>query len=50
MSVSGGAAPTRGKGGDDTSWADVNLTEPKNEENPSGRFSCFKLDSEGLKQ
>jgi hypothetical protein len=22
-------APGRGKGGDDASWADVNLTEPK---------------------
>jgi hypothetical protein len=50
MSVSGGAAPTRWKRGDDTSWVDVNLTEPKNKENPSGRFSCFKLGSEGLKQ
>jgi hypothetical protein len=34
MSVGGEATPRRGKGGDDVSWADVNLTEPK--------FSSFK--------
>jgi hypothetical protein len=28
-SVSGEAAPGRGKGGDDISWANANLTEPK---------------------
>jgi hypothetical protein len=26
------AAPKRGKEGDDTSWSDANLNEPKNEE------------------
>jgi hypothetical protein len=29
-SVEGEAAPGRGKGVDDASWADVNLTRPKN--------------------
>jgi hypothetical protein len=29
-SAGGEATPGREKGGDDTSWADVNLTEPKN--------------------
>jgi hypothetical protein len=29
-------APGRGKGGDDASWADTNLTGPKNEENQRG--------------
>jgi hypothetical protein len=33
ISVGGDATPGRGKGGDDASWADVNLTEQKNEEN-----------------
>jgi hypothetical protein len=32
-SAEGEAAPGRGKGGDDASWADVNLIGPKNEEN-----------------
>jgi hypothetical protein len=35
------APPGRGKGGDDASWPDVNLTEPKNKENTRGRFSCY---------
>jgi hypothetical protein len=39
ISARGEAAPRRGKGGDDTGWADVNLTRVKNEENPHGRFS-----------
>jgi hypothetical protein len=42
MSTSGEVAPGREKGGDDASWFDVNLTEPKNEENSRDRFSCFK--------
>jgi hypothetical protein len=33
MSVSGEAAPGRGKGGDNASWTDTHLTRPKNEEN-----------------
>jgi hypothetical protein len=35
----GEAALGRGKGGDDSIWADTNLTEPKNKENTCGRFS-----------
>jgi hypothetical protein len=31
-----------GKGGDNVSWADTNLTRLKNEENPRGQFSCYK--------
>jgi hypothetical protein len=42
MTVGGEAAPKRGKEGDDASWADVNLTGPKNKENSRGRFSCYK--------
>jgi hypothetical protein len=38
----GEMAPRRGKGGDDISWADVNLTGPKNKENSRGEFSCYK--------
>jgi hypothetical protein len=30
MSAEGGAAMERGKGGDNASWIDVNLTGPKN--------------------
>jgi hypothetical protein len=32
-SVGGEMTPGRGKGGDNTSWADANLTGPKIEEN-----------------
>jgi hypothetical protein len=42
MSIGGETAPGRGKGGDDTSWADVNLVGSKNEENSRGQFSCLK--------
>jgi hypothetical protein len=38
----GETAPRRGKGGDDISWADVNLTGPKNKENSRGEFNCYK--------
>jgi hypothetical protein len=31
-----------GKGGDKASWADVNITGPKNEKNSCGQFSCYK--------
>jgi hypothetical protein len=41
-SAEGEAAPGRGKGGDDVSWADANLTGPKNEENTRSRFNYFK--------
>jgi hypothetical protein len=50
MLARGEVAPRRGKGGDDASWADTNLTNPKNEENPRGRFRCYKMDSKDLKQ
>jgi hypothetical protein len=36
------AVPRRGKIGANVSWADVNLTELKNEENSHGRFNCYK--------
>jgi hypothetical protein len=38
----GEVAPGSGKGGDDPSSADANLTEPKNKENPRDRFSWYK--------
>jgi hypothetical protein len=31
-----------GKEGDDVSWANVNLTGPKNEENTHSRFNWYK--------
>jgi hypothetical protein len=40
MSAGGGAAPRRGKGGDDTSWADADLTGLKNEKNSRGQSCC----------
>jgi hypothetical protein len=43
MTSSGGeAAPRRGKRENDASWADVNLTRSKNEENLRGRISWYK--------
>jgi hypothetical protein len=36
MLAGGEMVSGRGKGGDNASWADANLTEPKNEENPRG--------------
>jgi hypothetical protein len=41
-SVGGEAPPGRGKEIDNVSLADVNLTEPKNEEKSYGQFSCYK--------
>jgi hypothetical protein len=41
-SAGGEPAPERGKGEDNTSWTDVNLIGPKNEENPHDQFSCYK--------
>jgi hypothetical protein len=41
-SSGGEAAPERGKGGDDVSWANVNLTGQKNKENSCCRFSSYK--------
>jgi hypothetical protein len=40
--ASGEAAPGRGMGGDNVSWAKVKLIGSKNEENPHGQFSCYK--------
>jgi hypothetical protein len=41
-SAGGEAAPERGKGGDDASWVDTNLTGQKNKENSHGRFNWYK--------
>jgi hypothetical protein len=38
-SVGGDVASGRGKRGNDVSWANVNLTRPKNEENLCDRFN-----------
>jgi hypothetical protein len=38
----GEAVPGTEKGGDDASWANTNLSEPKNEENSRDRFSWYK--------
>jgi hypothetical protein len=38
----------RGKGGENVSWADVNLTGPKNKENSYGQL--VHMDDEDLKQ
>jgi hypothetical protein len=42
MSAGGDVSLGRGKGGDDTSWTDVNFIGPKNEETSHDRFSCYK--------
>jgi hypothetical protein len=42
MSAGGEAAPGKRKGRENASWADTNLTGPKNKENSRGRFSCYK--------
>jgi hypothetical protein len=41
-SAGGEVTPMMGKEGDDASWADMNLTGPKNKENSHPRFSCYK--------
>jgi hypothetical protein len=38
----GGVTPGGGKGGDDASWVDPNLTGLKNEENPHDRYNWYK--------
>jgi hypothetical protein len=38
----GEAALRRENGGDDVSWADADLTDPKNKQNPHGTFSWYK--------
>jgi hypothetical protein len=40
--IGGEAALRRGKGGDDASWVDANLTRSKNKKNSHGRFSWYK--------
>jgi hypothetical protein len=40
-STGGEVAPERKKGGDNVSWADVNLTGSKNKKNSRNRFSCY---------
>jgi hypothetical protein len=42
MSTGGDAAPRRGKGGDNISWANANFTGLKNEENIHKGFICYK--------
>jgi hypothetical protein len=42
MSTGGETTLGRRNGGDDPSWADANLTGPKNEKNSRGQFSYFK--------
>jgi hypothetical protein len=42
MSNRGEATPGRGKGGDNASWVDVNLSRLKNKENSYDRFSWYK--------
>jgi hypothetical protein len=43
MTSAGGEVTSgRGKGGDNTSWADANLTGMENEENSCSRFNCYK--------
>jgi hypothetical protein len=39
-----------GKGVDDTSWADANLTRLKNEENSRSSIQSLQMDGEDLKQ
>jgi hypothetical protein len=42
MLARGEAAPEGERGGDDASWADVNLTGVKNKENSCGQFTWYK--------
>jgi hypothetical protein len=42
MSTGGDAVSGREKGEGNVSWADANLTGPKNKENSCCRFSCYK--------
>jgi hypothetical protein len=41
-SAGGEAAPRMRMGGDDFSWANANLTGPKNKKNPRVRFGFYK--------
>jgi hypothetical protein len=48
-SVGGEVAPGKGKGGDDASWVDVNLTGPKNKK-ITWSIQLVQIDGEDLKQ
>jgi hypothetical protein len=50
MSAGGDTAPTREKRGDDTNWADANLTRPKNEKKSTQSIQLLQINGEGLKQ
>jgi hypothetical protein len=41
-STGGEVTPGREKGGDDVSWADMNLSKSKNKKNSYDRFNYFK--------
>jgi hypothetical protein len=41
-SAGGEVTPRRENAGDDASWADTNITGPKNKENPHDQFNCYK--------
>jgi hypothetical protein len=41
-STRGETTPRMRMGGDDFSWANANLTGPKNKKNPCGRFGFYK--------
>jgi hypothetical protein len=49
-SAGGEPTPGRGKGGDNTDWANANLTRPKNEKKSRDQFSCYNLMTKKLKQ
>jgi hypothetical protein len=49
-SAGGEVAPMMGKGGDDNSWVDVNLTRSKNEKKIMRLIQLVQMDSEELKQ
>jgi hypothetical protein len=42
MTAGGDTTLRRGKGENDASWTNTNLTRPKNKENSYGRFSWYK--------
>jgi hypothetical protein len=46
----GEVPPWRGKGGEDASWADMNLTGPKNEKKFTWSIQLLQMDGETLKQ
>jgi hypothetical protein len=50
MSGRGEAALGKGMGGDDASWANVNLTEPKNKKKSTWLIQPVQMDGEDLKR